>query len=95
MAGLLLVTTLAALLPSATGAQAASYQRPPSGQAQWYWEIDPSAPGLAGLPSTTGSYPAPGSANIWDTDLFQDSNTGRRENPDGRLAGRPGPARVR
>ena len=24
------------------------------------WEIDPGAPGLAGLPSTNGSYPAPG-----------------------------------
>ena len=51
------------------------------------------APGLGGLPSTTGPYPAPGSANIWDTDLFQDSNTARRHS-DRNLAGRPGPARV-
>jgi Glycoside-hydrolase family GH114 len=75
MTGMLLVTALAALLPGTSGAQTAAYQRPPSGRAQWYWEIDPPAPGLAGLPSTTGRYPAPGSANIWDTDLFQDSNT--------------------
>src|ERR1700722_16916269 len=73
--GTLLVTALAALTLGTACTHAASYKRPPSGRAQWYWEIDPGAPGLAGLPSTTGSYPAPGSANIWDTDLFQDSNT--------------------
>ena len=42
---------------------------------QWYWELSPSRPGLAGLPATSGAYPSPGSASIWDTDLFQDSNT--------------------
>jgi Glycoside-hydrolase family GH114 len=73
--GTLLVTVLAALVLGTACTHAASYKRPPSGRAQWYWEIDPGAPGLAGLPSTTGSYPAPGSANIWDTDLFEDSNT--------------------
>jgi Glycoside-hydrolase family GH114 len=56
-------------------AHAATYRLPPTGQDQWYWEISPPQPGLAGLPSTTGAYPAPGSANIWDTDLFQDSNS--------------------
>jgi Glycoside-hydrolase family GH114 len=73
--GALLVIALAVLLLGTRGAEAARYKRPPSGRVQWYWEIDPSAPGLAGLPSTTARYPAPGSANIWDTDLFQDSNT--------------------
>ena len=79
---LLLITIATALLGTACG-QAASYKRPPSGPAQWYWEIDPAAPGLAGLPSTTGRYPAPGSANIWDTDLFQDSNTAGARIPTG------------
>jgi hypothetical protein len=51
------------------------YKRPPSfATNQWYWELSPSQPGLAGLPATHAPYPAPGSANIWDTDLFQDSN---------------------
>ena len=73
--GSLLLIALAALLIATSGAQAAGYKLPPAGHDQWYWEIDPATPGLAGLPSLTGSYPAPGSANIWDTDLFQDSNT--------------------
>ena len=71
----LVLSALAALLLSAAGADAASYKRPPRGQDQWYWQIGPARPGLAGLPPTTGPYPQPGSANIWDTDLFQDSNT--------------------
>jgi hypothetical protein len=51
------------------------YKRPPSKSTnQWYWELSPAQPGLAGLPATSAPYPAPGSANIWDTDLFQDSN---------------------
>jgi hypothetical protein len=83
MTGLLLVTALAALLIGTPGTQAAGYKRPPSGQTQWYWEIGPGAPGLAGLPSTTGRYPAPGSAGIWDTDLFQDSNTAGASIPTG------------
>ena len=55
---------------------------------QWYWEISAPANGLAGLPCITATetdadancsasgtaYPAPASANIWDTDLFADSN---------------------
>jgi hypothetical protein len=56
------------------GAAEASYKLPPTGAVQWYWEINPPAAGVAGLPAFTGAYPAPGSANIWDTDLFQDSN---------------------
>ena len=68
-----LLAALAALF-SAASADAATYKLPPTGQDQWYWEISPPSPGLAGLPATTGAYPAPGSANIWDTDLFQDSN---------------------
>lgn len=57
-----------------------SYTRPPAGGDSWYWELDPPNAGLAGLPATDGAYPTPGSAHIWDTDLFQDSNTssGRR-----------------
>ncbi len=54
----------------------AGYKLPPSlSTNQWYWEIDPPQSGLAGLPATEAPYSAPGSANIWDTDLFQDSNT--------------------
>src|SRR5580692_3114953 len=41
----------------------------------WYWEIDAPAAGLSGLPATSAAYPAPGSAHVWDTDLFSDSNT--------------------
>jgi len=55
-------------------ASARTYTRPPSGLNQWFWEIDPSSPGVGGLPATSGAYPSPGSADIWDTDLFQDSN---------------------
>ena len=56
-------------------AAAATYNLPPTGQDQWYWEISPPSDGLGGLPSVTGAYPSPGSANIWDTDMFADSNT--------------------
>ncbi len=80
------IALLAAVFTSigfATSAHAAVYKLPPTGQDQWYWEISPSQPGLAGLPSTSGSYPAPGSANIWDTDLFQDSNTASAGIPTG------------
>ena len=56
-------------------AAAATYKLPPTGQDQWYWEISAPSDGLAGLPSVTGAYPSPGSANIWDTDMFADSNT--------------------
>jgi hypothetical protein len=68
------VAALAALVMAAP-AGAATYKLPPTGKDQWYWEIDPPQPGLAGLPTTSAAYPKPGSANIWDTDLFQDSNT--------------------
>ena len=79
----LVLITLVALLLGTACAHASGYKRPPSGRDQWYWEIDPPSPGLAGLPPTTGAYPAPGSANIWDTDLFQDSNTAHAGIPTG------------
>ena len=70
-----LPTALAALSVCAGAASAqTTYTRPPSGLNQWFWEIDPSSPGVGGLPATSGAYPSPGSADIWDTDLFQDSN---------------------
>jgi hypothetical protein len=65
------------------GSARAAYKLPPVGKSQWYWEIDPSSPGLAGLPAVSGAYPSPGSANIWDTDLFQDSNTANAGIPTG------------
>lgn len=71
-----LPTALVAIgaLAGAASAEAA-YTPPPSGANQWYLELNPPALGLAGLPATSGAYPSPGSANIWDTDLFNDSNT--------------------
>ncbi|MGD0808732.1 MAG: endo alpha-1,4 polygalactosaminidase [Acidimicrobiales bacterium] len=57
-------------------AKGGSHYKPfPAMADSWYWEIDPPTAGLSGLPSTTGLYPAPGSAHVWDTDLFSDSNT--------------------
>jgi Glycoside-hydrolase family GH114 len=56
-------------------AAAASYNPPPSSGDSWYWEISAPDVGLCGLPATSGAYPSPGSAHIWDTDLFFDSNT--------------------
>jgi hypothetical protein len=53
----------------------AHYETLPATADSWYWEIDPPRAGLSGLPATSAAYPAPGSANIWDTDLFYDSNT--------------------
>ena len=48
------------------------------------WEISPNNSGVAGLPTITDStYPAAGSANIWDTDLFQDSNVANAGVPTG------------
>jgi hypothetical protein len=72
----LAIAAFAALLIAPAGASAQSnYTLPPTlATNQWYWEISPSANGLAGLPAVTGTYPAPGSANIWDTDMFADSN---------------------
>jgi hypothetical protein len=68
------------------GAQASgsTWRKPPGGLEQWYWEIDPPQPGLAGLPPVTASYPKPGSATIWDTDLFDDSGTPNGGIPTGR-----------
>jgi hypothetical protein len=54
---------------------AAHDKLPPASAASWYWEISPPDAGLCGLPATSAAYPQPGSANIWDTDLFLDSNT--------------------
>jgi hypothetical protein len=59
----------------AAAAGAASWKRSPGGVQQWYWQIGTARPGLAGLPPVTGAYPSPGAAEIWDTDLFYDSNT--------------------
>jgi Glycoside-hydrolase family GH114 len=70
----LAAATVGMFAPAAASA-AAIYKLPPTGQDQWYWEISPPSNGLAGLPSVTGAYPSPGSANIWDTDMFADSNT--------------------
>jgi hypothetical protein len=53
----------------------AQYKALPTTGDSWYWEIDPPAAGLSGLPPTSAAYPKPGSARIWDTDLFSDSNT--------------------
>ena len=81
---LVLVLAAAAALAAFGGvAGAASWRRPPTGPIQWYWEIGGSGQGLAGLPALTGTYPAPGAATIWDTDLFQDSNRAGDEIPTG------------
>ncbi len=66
------IAALGIFAPAAVAAT--TYKLPPTGQDQWYWEISPPSNGLAGLPSVTGAYPSPGSANIWDTDMFADSN---------------------
>jgi hypothetical protein len=50
------------------GGGGTGYTKPPS-DASWYWQI-----GGGTLPAYSAAYPAPGSANIWDTDLFADSN---------------------
>ena len=84
--GFAVAFAVTAVLMPAAAADAATYNLPPTGQDQWYWEIGPSAPGVSGLPPTTGAYPAPGSANIWDTDLFQDSNA-----PNGGIPTGPSP----
>jgi Glycoside-hydrolase family GH114 len=68
------IVALAVAITGAASARARTYKRPPAGPSQWYWEIGPPKPGFAGLPAIRGPYPAPGSAPIWDTDLFQDSN---------------------
>jgi Glycoside-hydrolase family GH114 len=74
--------------PTSTSTGTSRYKLPPVKQSdgmpdQWYWEIGPNQPGLAGLPATSAAYPAPGSANIWDTDLFQDSNVAHAGVPTG------------
>jgi hypothetical protein len=66
-----------------TAAARAGWRRPPAGVLQWYWQIGSARPGLAGLPPVRGSYPAPGAARIWDTDLFADSNVARGGIPTG------------
>jgi Glycoside-hydrolase family GH114 len=73
----LIVFVLSVILLSAAPANAlaASYKQLPRGGDSWFWEIDPPQTGLAGLPSMKKRYPQPGSARIWDTDLFADSNT--------------------
>jgi hypothetical protein len=63
---------------SGTSGASSAYTAPPTSNGsspnQWYWEIDPAQAGLGGLPAISAAYPASGSANIWDTDLFQDSD---------------------
>jgi hypothetical protein len=74
--GLGAVLAIAAFTASA---QASTYKLPPVGQDQWYWQI-----GGGSLPSMTAAYPAPGSANIWDTDDFSDANSmGSNNEPNG------------
>src|SRR5579875_2558 len=72
-AGLATLALALSALPQA--AHAAPYRRLPRHHDSWFMELDPPRAGLAGLPATSAPYPAPGSANIWDTDLFEDSNT--------------------
>jgi hypothetical protein len=69
-----LAAALTLICTAGAGARA-RYTPLPSAGDSWYWELDPASAGLAGLPSVTAAYPAPGSARIWDTDLFEDSNT--------------------
>jgi hypothetical protein len=58
-----------------------SHYKPfPATADSWYWEIDAPTAGLSGLPATRAAYPAPGSAHVWDTDLFSDSNTSSGSN---------------
>jgi Glycoside-hydrolase family GH114 len=78
---------LAIALLVAPVAVAGAYRLPPRGPDQWYWELDPPKAGLAGLPPTTAPYPRPGSADIWDTDLFEDAGPARAGIP-------PGPSAV-
>ncbi len=84
---LTLATSLSAVAMMWSGASiasAASWKKPPGGLQQWYWQIGTAKPGFAGLPPITGAYPSPGSATIWDTDLFLDSNTPHAGIPTGR-----------
>ncbi|HEX3834069.1 MAG TPA: endo alpha-1,4 polygalactosaminidase [Solirubrobacteraceae bacterium] len=65
--------------PSTAAAAGPGYSLPPVGADQWYWQI-----GGGNLPSMTGAYPAPGSANIWDTDGFADASAmGSNNEPSG------------
>lgn len=70
---LLALLILLALLPSA--ARAAHYRPLPRHNDSWFMELDPPQAGAKGLPAISAPYPAPGSARVWDTDLFEDSNT--------------------
>jgi hypothetical protein len=75
-AGAATIAVVIAVAGLGSAEAAPQYTLPPSGPSvQWYWELSPSAPGLGGLPATSAARPSPGSADIWDTDLFQDSNT--------------------
>jgi Glycoside-hydrolase family GH114 len=65
--------------PSTAAAAGPGYSLPAVGADQWYWQI-----GGGTLPSTSGAYPAPGSANIWDTDGFADASAiGSNNEPSG------------
>jgi hypothetical protein len=69
---------VAFLHPLHTARAATTYRLPPTGKDQWFWDI-----GGNKLPATTGAYPAPGSANIWDTDDFDDANAMSGDEPSG------------
>src|SRR5690348_13293454 len=71
---LALILVACGVLLAAPGAVARYKPLPASGDS-WYWEIDPPKAGVGGLPTMRAPYPRPGSARIWDTDLFFDSNT--------------------
>jgi Glycoside-hydrolase family GH114 len=74
-----IITVICSQQHASTAEAASSYRLPPTGQDQWYWMI-----GGGKLPPATGSYPAPGSANIWDTDDFGDANgIGSNDEPNG------------
>lgn len=72
--GMVVVVSLLGAALVAQPAAAARYRRLPKHNDSWFWLLDPPRAGVPGLPSMTALYPHPGSAKIWDTDLFQDSN---------------------
>jgi Glycoside-hydrolase family GH114 len=85
----LILAACATVLLCAPAALARYKPLPASGDS-WYWEIDPPKAGVSGLPPISAPYPRPGSARIWDTDLFFDSNTSSARN----LGIPTGPSRV-
>lgn len=73
----ILAALMVAIVAGALASNAAAYKLPPT-QGRWYWQLD------GKLPATAGVYPAPGSANIWDTDGFDDAGSmGANSEPNG------------